>query len=954
MYKKFTFAHLNLKHMKRLLTLAFVITSFFTTKTFAQNIEISGYLMDTEGLEVPFATVMLLNESDSTLLEYAISGSDGHFIFRSVKNRDYLLKISHITYTPFQKKIKKTDGKSINLGNLKLSPIAEVLMEVVIHEAQAPLLFKGDTVEYNAATFKVAPGSTVEDLLKKLPGIEVDADGGIKSMGKDVNKVLVDGKTFFGDDPKMVTQNLDAEAVSKVQVFTEKSEQEKLTGIKNGSQDKVMNLELKQEYKKGYFGKASVGGGYGDDNFIPWLAKGNFNRFNDKWQLSLIGYANDINSTRTDWSDMQEFKGASMYVHDDGDFGFGGGTGRFRDFGNGLNWDGNGFAQNYGGGINYNYDNGKTIVYTNYTYNQIVSTSDIFADTKTMLTDTSYYNTDTSYNKNNDFSHSISARVEEKIDSSNYFIARINAKLTGSRDNSNETTLYKGGDFSPINQYSQITENSVNNLTTNVLAIYNHKFKKARRSFSISAENDNTLAFEKEKEDNLNDFFNATTEAERIKVASSQNTNNNQLKSSIMYVEPFGKRFALSTFYNFSMNTQRLSHEANDELAGNAAIDTLSLISSRDLFYNRLGVTLNYSHNGLYWEIGGAYKNLQQNGKYTRANIDSDPLNKNYGSFIPYATLQWEATDDIWLSFDYSYDIEEPDFTYLQPITTNTDPLYVVVGNPDLSYTSEHNLGFDMGYHNKVSFFSAFVRFNYSYQPELITYKQDIEFVEGLGYRNIRTPEIVFDGQKYSADAHLGIPIIKSVLTMNLGYSFTNQQNPSFVNGVECAVNDNSHNPNVSFQINISDKLTWRLNGRFGYSSTDYKSKTTDYFNNYKTTSYNAGTSFKWQIFGRTYLEATYKYNKYQNNETSFDRTSPDLHILNVSVKQYLGKGNRFELRFAGCDLLNQSLSIAQYASSNMVYYRESPTLSRYFMVTFSYNMKGFQDDNRRGPGPGF
>ncbi|MBR3947130.1 MAG: carboxypeptidase-like regulatory domain-containing protein, partial [Bacteroidales bacterium] len=169
--------------MKRLITLLF-ISAICVARISAQNIEISGNLIEADtGEEVPYATVMLLNETDSTLLEYAISGSDGHFVFKNVKNRDYLLKISHITYTPYQKHIKKTDGKSINLGNLKLSPIAEVLIEVVVHEAQAPLLFKGDTVEYNAATFKVAPGSTVEDLLKKLPGIEVDADGGIKSMG---------------------------------------------------------------------------------------------------------------------------------------------------------------------------------------------------------------------------------------------------------------------------------------------------------------------------------------------------------------------------------------------------------------------------------------------------------------------------------------------------------------------------------------------------------------------------------------------------------------------------------------------------------------------------------------------------------------------------------------------------------------------------------------------------
>ena len=935
--------------MKRLIITILLISLICTTRGFAQNIEISGNLIEADtGEEVPFATVMLLNETDSTLLEYAISGSDGHFVFKSVKNRDYLLKISHITYTPYQKHIKKTDGKSINLGNLKLSPIAEVLMEVVVHEAQAPLLFKGDTVEYNAATFKVAPGSTVEDLLKKLPGIEVDADGGIKSMGKDVSKVYVDGKNFFGDDPKMVTQNIDAEAVSKVQVYSDRSEQEKLTGVKDGSQNKVMNLELKQEYKKGYFGKASVGAGWGDGNFIPWLAKGSFNRFNDKYQFSVIGYGNDINSTRTDWEDMQEFKGSSAFTHDDGDFGFGNGNGWWRGFGDGISWDGNGFAQNYGGGLNFNYDDGKTILYTNYTYNQINSHADIFSNTKTMLTDTSYFKTDTAYNANKNFSHSVSARLEEKIDSLDYIIGRINVKFTGNRKDNNNVALYQGGNLDLINQYTELSNSKLNNINTDALVIYNHKFMKPRRSFSISAENNNTIALQKENEENINDFFNATSEDERIKVASSQNKNTNNLKSSIMYVEPIGKRFTFSTFYNFAMNTEKLSHEGLDELQSNSSIDSLSLISQRELFYNRLGVSFTYSFNGLYINAGAAYKNLQQNGKYTQANVAGDPLRRNYGSVIPYFELNWESPNNIWMSFDYSYDIEEPDFTYLQPISTNMDPLYVVKGNPNLSYTSEHNTSAMFGYHNRVNFMGFFFNVDYSYQPDLITYNQKIEYVDGLGYRNVRTPEIVHGGHAAGTNLHAELPIIKSKLTTHLGFSYNYRQNPTFINGIENKSQSNSFNPSLTIQINLSDKLTWRINGRYGYTTTTYKS--TNYFNNNKTTNYNVGTSIKWQMFGRTYLEANYKYSKYANNEFT---NNPDMHILNVSIKQYLGKGNKFELRLAACDLLNQSVSIAQYASANTVFYRDSPTLSRYYMLTFSYNMKGFQNKDR-GPRPDF
>jgi hypothetical protein len=316
---------------------------------------ITGMLKDSSQTAVSSATVMLLNPKDSTLVNFSTSDSKGNFVFRNVKKTNYLLKISHIAFMPKEIFITPPEEKELNLDVIELKPIAGFLMEVVIREAKAPIFIKGDTVEYDATTFKVPPGSTVEDLLRKLPGIEVDGSGNISTMGKEVRTVYVDGKTFFGNDPKTVTQNLDAQAVSKVQVFTEKSEQEKLTGITDGSQEKVMNLELKEEYKKGYFGKVSAGYGWGENAPHRWLAKGNFNWFTDKQQLSFIGYGNNLNQTNLDWNDMSEFRGQSMQTgHDDGDFGFNSAFGMryfsFTSYGYG---DGTGFTNSGGGGVNY-------------------------------------------------------------------------------------------------------------------------------------------------------------------------------------------------------------------------------------------------------------------------------------------------------------------------------------------------------------------------------------------------------------------------------------------------------------------------------------------------------------------------------------------------------------------------------------------------------------------------
>ena len=178
--------------------------------------------------------------------------------------RSYLFKAQHMSFLPVQKLVTASATAVNNIQVVVMKPISLMLMEVVIRAAKAPLRMRGDTVEYDATTFKVAPGSTVEDLLRRLPGIDVDADGNISTQGKDVKRLYVDGKTFFGDDPKSITKNLGAESISKVQVYNEKSEQSKLTGVDDGSKEKAMNLELKDEYKKGSFGKVSAAGGTED------------------------------------------------------------------------------------------------------------------------------------------------------------------------------------------------------------------------------------------------------------------------------------------------------------------------------------------------------------------------------------------------------------------------------------------------------------------------------------------------------------------------------------------------------------------------------------------------------------------------------------------------------------------------------------------------------------------
>jgi hypothetical protein len=237
------------------------------------RLTIKGIVADSTGEKIGFATVMLLSPADSTLVNFTRSDDQGAFSFKNVPNNPYLLKISFTGYLPLQMPLPASPSGLADLGVVTIKPINTELLEVVIKAAKSTLSIRGDTIEYDASSFKVPPGSTVEDLLRRLPGIEVDAEGNIKAQGQDIRRVFVDGKTFFGDDPKAATKNLGAETISKVQVYNGKSEQAQLTGVEDGKKEKTMNLELKEEYKKGAFGKITAAGGTEDRGAL----RGNYN-----------------------------------------------------------------------------------------------------------------------------------------------------------------------------------------------------------------------------------------------------------------------------------------------------------------------------------------------------------------------------------------------------------------------------------------------------------------------------------------------------------------------------------------------------------------------------------------------------------------------------------------------------------------------------------------------------
>ena len=924
-----------------------LLTLFLFSIAFAAKAQftVTGQLRDTINEPVPQATVMLLGVKDSALVNFTSTDAKGNFSFKNIKKSEYILKTSHFTYMPQQIHIQPAEEKEVNLGVIIMKPIAHFLMEVVIREARAPIFIKGDTVEYDATTFKVPPGSTVEDLLRRLPGIDVDAEGNISTMGKDVKTVYVDGKNFFGNDPKTVTQNLDAQAVSKVQVFTEKSEQEKLTGISDGSKEKVMNLELKDEYKKGYFGKMSAGYGWGKNAPHRWLAKGSFNWFTDKQQLSFIGFGNNLNQSNYNWSDMQEFKGQSMQAgSDNGDFGFKGNWSGMRGYSFGFyGSDGSGFSNNGGGGVNYNYYDKKVKFNVGYLYTVNQTFSDVLAERQTFLSDSSFLRLDSTHNNNLRQNHNFSTRFEYQIDSTNTIIFRANVGYVPNNRSNFTNQLYKTPEWTDINQLTVNNKFRNDNLNFNFLTIYNHKFKKKRRSFSISGFYYYTDVNNMEDINNINEFLNLNTEHERIQflVKNNKNSEDHTVKSSVMYVEPLGKRFSLLSFYNFRYTLSRNKNNSKEPQA-NVEIDSLWLNYQNNMFYNRVGTSLVYEYKGIEINLGGAYQSMILKGiSETRLKPAEIFKATSYHNFIPNFSAHFQLPKNIYISTSYSYDVSEPEISYLFPMPNLTNTMYKILGNPNLQPERSHEIDASFNYRDNASMISLRWSVDAEFYENQIIYNQRTEFAENQGYITISEPKNLNGGNRFSSHIWSSIPLVKTILTMNINASGSIGKSPVFINDIENLTRSQRYYAGISFNITVKQRLTFSTGANISQNFTKYSIQKD---RNQNSLNLSAYLNVKWQVFKKTFLEGGYTYINYTNK--FFTASNRNLHKLNVSVRQVIGKKNQWELRAAAVDILNANQFINYAARLNYTEYRTAPTLARYFFLTVSYNLKGFEVKN--------
>lgn len=939
-----------------------------STTLFAQTparFTLQGQAVDTASAPLPSSTVMLLSPKDSSLVNYGRADEKGGFLFKNLKSGTYLLKISYVGYLPYNLLVKPTGETVINLGELKLKPITKELFEVVVKTARAPLTIKGDTIEYNAASFKVPPGSTVEDLLRKLPGVQVDPDGSIRAQGQEVRKVTVDGKSFFGNDPKLATKNLQADAIQKVQVYNDKTEQAKLTGVEDGKKEKTVNLELKEEFKKGGFGKLTAGAGPASNGVgLRADGKGNYNKFDSKRQFSIIGLGNNTNQQGLSYNDYQDFRGSNSFnFNDNADFGFGSG-GRFIFFGGDEDNEslsipingqaGQGFSNNVAGGANYNFDTKETKLSSSYYYSQTRLEIDALRNRRNFLPTNSFRSAESSNQVNFNGNHRISLRYEKQLDSLNTLVFISNSRL-----NNGNASLFRNQDlFRTTGQSDEgtlstrnLTDNSstARNLGSSNTLLYRRKFKKKSRSFAASA----TYQINSSNSDLLldatNTFFDSTASPlpPRIRQDQATNSTRSEYKGSLLFIEPFAKKFFWESFYNFSLRNDEVDRAVLN--VGDGAPtrdDSLSRYYNNNYTYNRLGSSVRYSYKGLNLAVGLAGQQYSINGRFAvdKESPDVRFVRRTFTTVVPNVSLNYDMKNNKYLYSGYDLNVQIPSSRQLQPFVDNTNPLFQTEGNPDLLPELQHSVNVGFSYFNPGSFTNFFANLYGNYYVNQIVYNQT---VDPQTFVTVSTPDNLTGtgGRSIGSYLNYGFPLKKTKATLRFTGQLNFGRNLTRINDVLNETNNQNYTIGTRLDLTPVDWLTFYGNANIGINQTNYSINTSQNQTIINNT-FSGDLNIKFP--GSIYLSSSMNYRVFRNQRFGFDQRIP---ILNTSVYHILGKAKKAEIRLSAVDLLNQNISVSQYAGQNFVSDERISTLARYFLLSFTYNMRGVSTKIRKEGG---
>lgn len=897
----------------------------------AQKIDLTGSITDTLNEPLIGATVMLLSAKDSVLIKFGISSNQGKFKLEKISPDDYILQISYLGYANLsQPTFVDNQLKTQDLGTFNLLPESAILEQVEVKADLIPIWMKKDTIEYNTAAFKTQPNADVEALLKKLPGVEVDRNGDIKAQGETVSKVLVDGKEFFGNDPKIATKNLPADAIDKVQVIDKKSDIAEFSGIDDGREAKTINLALKEDKKQGHFGK--ITGGIGTDE--RYENKFNVNRFGSKFQFSSLGMFNNTNQQGFSINDYINMMGGlnNLLAGGSGELSF-----NSDDLGLPLDTgqENQGFTKTSAGGVNFNWEiNQKTKVHSSYFYNGINKSQTLSETQQNIIGENSFKGTRNATSNRKNQGHRLTVNLTSKIDSFQTIKWRTNWGFTN-REN-------LGNSFQQTFNLAQILENQStqdvvgkgNDFRWNSNLTYLRRFNKKGRFFTAN------IAFEQqagESQQNLlafNEFFNPTALIDSISQDQLSDNLQKNYGVGLTYTEPIGKSKYLEINYSYQNFRNELEKDVFDIKENiNIFNPLLSNHFQRDYLYHRAG--FNYKWNGKKWNLNaGAHTQIADlKGTFL---LQQTAIERTFFNVLPKLFFTYDFKPTRSLRFDYRTSVREPSLEQLQPIVDNSNPLSIYIGNPDLrpEYVNDFRLNFNaFDQFSSISIFAA-LKGTFTNHKILNARTIDAQFKQTIQPINFG------EERRFSSYLSFGAPLkfIKSRLNLTTNYA------RFFGNYLVNEIGNANDGKNMSIDVNLTNKNTEIMELTLGYK---WKKNTVNYPEEVplnqsfsKTILY---TDFSVNITDAWTFSSIFDYSQYSN--ASFG-SAISTAIWEANIAYRFLKNKKGTLKLIGRDLLNQNLGINRYNQLNFLLDQRVISLGRYFMVSFSYHLSGFQGND--------
>ena len=896
------------------------LSLLFAVPSFAWVIR--GTVADSQGEPLVGATVRLL-KPDSTRVGATVADADGHFAVTNVPNGRYILMAEYVGSTPEGRSVTVRDA-DVRVKKFMLKENATTLKEAVVEGIRTPMKVMQDTVEFAADTYKTQPNAVVEDLLKRLPGVEVGTDGKITANGKEVTKILVDGKEFFSDDPKVASKNLPVNMVDKLQVVDRKSDLARLTGVDDGEDETVINLTVKKGMKNGWFGQAEAGAGT-DSRYA-----GSFtvNRFWNDNQLTLLGAINNIN-----------------------EMGFSDGGSRFRRFGGD-----NGITTARSLGLNFNVGNkeifrvGGDIMYSNTSRRTTIQRDrqNLFQDS------TSYVN---SWKKSRDRGHNVRAdfRIQWNPNEANTFEFRPRLSFNVNDSWSADTSLTRAGTMERVTSSRNSAYSHGRSWEFGGEAIYNHKFlSRPGRSFSVHARLQTSNVRERENTWSRNEFFLLNDSIDLYDQVDRNHTWSNTFNTRVSWTEPLGDvkngnflTFAYSFRYRWN-NADKMVYDDPeprpwvDGWIGDYAGNLDSLVWNQDLSnqfrndYMSQDIRAGFKHVTKAANLDVGLSLVPQMSKSIDLINHERDIRRNVLNFAPYMRYRWRITKTRSFMVNYRGRSSQPSISQLQPVADMSDPLRIVVGNPDLDPTFSHNIQMRFNDFNPQGQRSFMLMANAQVSQNAVVSRMTFNHETGgqtTTYENVNGVWNMMMMGMFST------PLKNKSWTINAHAFARYSHDVGFNNGSRVLTRNLNLNimPSIAFR---PDNLELELRPRYSFQQTRASIQTD---NNRAIHTY--GGMFNGTYYTPFGLVISTDLNWAKTSGYSAGYNSNQC-LWNATLSYQFLRDRSLTLSLKAYDLLQQRKSIMRQTTGNYIDDTMYNSLTRYFMATVTWKFNTFGKGN--------